>query len=311
MTPALLVLAAGIGHRYGGLKQIDSVGPSGEVVLDYSVYDALRAGFGKVVFVIRREIESDFKEIVGRKFESQTDVRYIFQELTEIPSEYVVPDERAKPWGTAHATMMAEQCIQEPFVVINADDFYGAHAYRLMYEFLSKQDRDSTEYAMVGFTLRDTLSEYGHVARGICEVDAGGKLVRIVERTKISKEGRGAFFVDENDKRQALTGDEPTSMNFWGLSPSIFKYLQEELRRFLGENIHSPKTEFYLPTVVDSLLATNRVSVRVLPTRTPWFGITYRQDKPQVISGIRELIRKGSFAKDSIQQNYGARCPIS
>jgi UTP-glucose-1-phosphate uridylyltransferase len=265
--------------------------------LDYSVYDALRAGFGKIVFVIRREIESDFRAIVGGKYESKTDVRYVFQERGKIPSGFVVPDDRSKPWGTAHATLMAKESIQEPFAVINADDFYGAHAYELIQEFLGRQNRDSTEYAMVGFTLRDTLSEHGHVARGICEVDEEGKLARIVERTRISKEGRGAFFIGENNERQTLTGDEPTSMNFWGLTPSIFPYIEEELEHFLRKNIDNPKAEFYLPAVVDTLLASRRAGVRVLPTRTPWFGITYREDKPHVVSGIRELVRKGLYPK--------------
>jgi UTP-glucose-1-phosphate uridylyltransferase len=298
MKPTLLVLAAGMGSRYGGLKQIESVGPSGEVVLDYSVYDALRAGFGKVVFVIRDEIESDFRNIVGSKFESKTDVHYVFQELDKIPPEFVVPDGRGKPWGTAHAALMAEECIREPFAAINADDFYGAHAYELMVEFLRKQDRDSTEYAMVGFTLRDTLSEHGHVARGICEVDAKGRLLRIVERTKIEKDGRGAVFIDENGDHRALTGNEPTSMNFWGLTPSIFEYLREELRSFLDENIQSPKAEFYLPTVVDTLVASRRATVHVLSTHSPWLGITYREDKQGVVSEIQELVRKGLYPSD-------------
>jgi hypothetical protein len=190
---------------------------------------------------------------------------------------------------------MAEDCIEEPFAVINADDFYGSRAYAVMHEYLIQQRNDSTEYAMVGFTLRDTLSEYGHVARGICELDSAGKLIRVVERTKITKEGEGAVFFDGIGKRQSLTGDEIASMNFWGLTPSIFAYLQHELEQFLEKNIEDPKAELYLPTVVDALLATSRASVRVLFTRGPWYGITYREDKPQLISGIRELVRKGIY----------------
>jgi hypothetical protein len=294
MNPTLLVLAAGIGSRYGGLKQLDEVGPSGEVVLDYSVYDALRSGFGKVVFVIRRDIEEAFRERVGQKYESRTEVHYAFQELNKIPAGYAVPAERSKPWGTAHAVLMTEDSIHEPFAVINADDFYGAHGFEVVSEHLSKQTVESTEYAMVGYTLRDTLSEHGHVARGICERDDDGTLVRVVERTKIIKQGTGAAF-EEGGTLHPLSGDEIVSMNFWGLTPSVFGSMREQFETFLRSNAAQPKAEFYIPTVVDTMVSHNQASVRVLPTTASWYGITYRDDKPFLMRGIRKLIEAGIY----------------
>ncbi len=292
--PTLLVLAAGIGSRYGGLKQLDVVGPGGEVVLDYSVYDALRSGFGKVVFVIRRDIEEDFRERVGRKYESRTDVHYAFQELDKIPAGHSVPAERSKPWGTAHAVLMTQELIHEPFAVINADDFYGAQGFEAVGNHLSMQTAESTDYAMVGYTLRDTLSEHGHVARGICERDDGGNLVRVVERTKIVKQARGAAF-EENGALHLLSGDEIVSMNFWGLTPSVYVPMREQFELFLRSNADNPKAEFYIPTVVDTMISNGLAGVRVLPTTASWYGITYREDKPFLMSGIRKLIESGTY----------------
>jgi NDP-sugar pyrophosphorylase family protein len=292
MKPALVVLAAGIGSRYGGLKQMDPVGPHGEVVLDYSVYDALRAGFGKVVFIIRREIEAAFREAVGGNYERRAEVCYGFQELDRLPSGYSVPGNRTKPWGTGHATLLAEEFIREPFAVVNADDFYGANAYRLMSEHLQGSDED---YAMVGYVLRDTLSAHGHVARGICECDSQGKLIRVVERTQILKRGTGAFFVDESGQEQRLSGDEVASMNFWGFTSLLFAPLREQFEGFLHQNLANPKAEFYLPTVVDRLVARSAVEVRVLLNRGRWYGITYQEDKPQLTRGILELIQQGDY----------------
>jgi len=294
MTPTLLVLAAGIGSRYGGLKQLDEVGPGGEVVLDYSVYDALRSGFGKVVFVIRRDIEDAFRERVGRKYESRTDVHYAFQELDKIPAGYSVPAERTKPWGTAHAVLMTRDCIHEPFAVINADDFYGAHGFEVVSDHLSKQTAESTEYAMVGYRLRETLSEYGHVARGICELGDGGKLVRVVECTKIVKQGNGAVF-EQDGVAHSLSGDEIVSMNFWGLTPSVFDPMREQFEAFLESSVVDPKAEFYIPTVVDRMISNRLAGVRVLPAIASWYGITYRDDKPFLMSGIRKLIEAGTY----------------
>ena len=297
MKPTLLVLAAGIGSRYGGLKQIDSVGPNGEAVLDYSVYDALRAGFGKIVFVIRRDIETDFKEIVGRKYEGQAELRYVFQELDRLPSGYSVPAERTKPWGTAHATLVAEEVIEEPFAVINADDYYGVSAFRLMGDYLARQSGGGTDYAMVGFTLRDTLSDHGYVARGICECDERGKLVRVDERTKIIKAGGGTTYVDEDGSNHPLSGDEVVSMNFWGFTPSLFPHLHEHFEVFLKQNFANPKAEFFIPTVIDGLISQCLATVEVLPTRSAWYGITYKEDKPFVIDAIRSLVEKGEYPK--------------
>ena len=287
--PTLLVLAAGIGSRYGGLKQIDSVGPNGEVVLDYSVYDALRAGFGKIVFVIRRDIETDFKEIVGRKYEGKAEVRYVFQELGRLPSGYSVPAERTKPWGTAHATLVAEEVIEEPFAVINADDYYGVSAFRLMGDYLSRQSEGGTDYAMVGFALRDTLSEHGHVARGICQCDDRGKLVRVEERTKIIKAGCGATYIDEDGAPHPLSGDEVVSMNFWGFTPNCLEYTEQLFESFLEENASNPKSEFFIPLIVNGFLKEGTASVEVLTSEAKWFGVTYKEDKEMVKGEIMKL----------------------
>ncbi len=208
---------------------MEAVGPHGEVVLDYSVYDALRAGFGKVVFVIRRDIEAPFRQMVGGKYEERVDVRYVFQELDRLPPGFSVPGKRSKPWGTGHATLLAEEFVQEPFAVVNADDFYGADAYRLMSDYLQRVGEDSTDdYAMVGYMLRDTLSEHGHVARGLCEIDGRGMLLRVVERTQIRKEKDGASTLDESGRELRLSGDEIVSMNFWGFTPSVFSFLRRQ-----------------------------------------------------------------------------------
>lgn len=296
MKPTLLVLAAGIGSRYGGLKQIESVGPRGEGIVDYSVYDALRAGFEKVVFVIRREIEAAFRSSVGKNYEGRTRVLYAHQELDRIPSDLAaVPEGRVKPWGTAHAILAAEGLIEEPFAVINADDFYGAGAFESMGGYLGQKRIESTDYAMVGYRLRDTLSEHGHVARGLCQCGPDGLLVRVVERTRIVKKGDGAAFTDEAGVTHSLTGDEIASMNFWGFTPSLFAHLNEELRRFLRANREDTGAEFYIPTVIDLLVARGVATVRVLPARARWYGMTYREDKPRVIRAIRDLIRQGVY----------------
>jgi NDP-sugar pyrophosphorylase family protein len=296
MKPALVVLAAGIGSRYQGLKQMESVGPHGEAVLDYSVFDALRAGFGKVVFVIRREIEASFRETVGDKYQGRAEVRYVFQELDLLPPGFFPPGNRSKPWGTGHATFLAEPAVEEPFAVVNADDFYGADAYRLISDHLQRAGEGLThDYAMVGYVLRETLSEHGHVARGLCEIDPQGRLLRVVERTRIFKQEGGASTVDESGQEHALSGDEIVSMNFWGFTPSVFPSLKEQFERFLRRNREDPKSEFYLPTVVDRLVAEGRAGVRVLSHRGRWLGITYREDKPRLVRGIQELVRQGVY----------------
>jgi choline kinase len=290
MQPTLLVLAAGMGSRYGGLKQIDPVGPSGETIIDYSIYDAQRAGFGKVVFVIRKDIEGTFREVVGGKFEKRLPVEYAFQELNKVPAGFTVPPSRTKPWGTGHAILVVESVIREPFAVINADDFYGAGAFRALGEQLKQTRSASNDYSMVGFTLRKTLSHHGTVARGVCQVDDAGMLKQIVEMLKIEKAGNSARQGD-----QVLTGDEPVSMNFWGFTPMLFGHLRVELEKFLTQHGHEEKSEMLIPTVVNALVNDGRARCKVLRTTSTWFGVTYKEDRPLVIEGIRKLIAKGEY----------------
>lgn len=293
MKPTLLVLAAGMGSRYGGLKQIDPVGPSGEAVLDYSVYDALRAGFGKVVFVIRHDIEAEFKNTIGTRYENHVDVDYAFQELHMVPEGYTVPPERQKPWGTGHAILVARDAIDEPFAVINADDFYGAHAYAVLAKELSAARDD--HYGMVGFRLDHTLSEHGTVARGICTVGADGNLSDVKELTKIRKTTSGAENEAEDGSILKLTGKEIVSMNMWGFTPSIFTHLEREFAVFLDAHLAHTKGEFFIPTVVNTLIDTGKAVTRVLQTDSSWFGVTYREDKPVVVANIRKLVDAGVY----------------
>ena len=295
-TPTLVVMAAGMGSRYGGLKQIDPIGPNGEAILEYSVFDALRAGFGKVVFIIRKDIEEAFRASLGGRFEKLVAVEYAFQALDRLPSGFTVPDGRTKPWGTAHAVMSAAGIAREPFAVINADDFYGAASFAAMAGHLrGVRESGAAEGAMVGYILRNTLSDHGPVARGICREDAEGCLVDVVERTKIEREGAEARFLDEKGAWQPIPGDAATSMNLWGFTPAIFPLLEEEFARFLGESGGDPKAEFYIPTPVQRLIAAKRLRVRVLRSGAPWFGITYRDDKPRVVESIRRLVEQGAY----------------
>ncbi|MEI6514863.1 MAG: nucleotidyltransferase [bacterium] len=294
MGRTLVVLAAGIGSRYGGLKQIEAVGPNGAIVIEYSVYDAIRAGFDRVVCVIRRDIEKDFRSIVASRFEKQIPVDYVFQDMDDLPSGFSVPADRKKPWGTGHAVLACRQVVKTPFAVINADDFYGRRSYEALGAFLKGVAPESGAYSMVGFTLRNTLSEHGHVARGVCEVDAKGLLTRVVERTNIEKTDAGARFAEGNGWRN-LTGDEVVSMNMWGLTPSLFGALQGEFSLFLQKHATDPKAEFFLPTVVDGLVNSGKASVKVLSTPEHWFGVTYPQDKAVVVEGIRALVGQGVY----------------
>lgn len=295
---SVVVLAAGIGSRYGGLKQIEPVGPGGETIIDYSIYDAIRSGFGKVVFVIRRDIEKAFREAIGRRFEDKVEVRYAFQELDMVPAGFTVPADRKKPWGTGHAVLCALEEVNEPFAVINGDDYYGHRSFQSLGEYLLSRDspeQGTEEYVMVGFVLRQTLSEFGHVARGVCSIGAGGFLERVVERTHIEKEGNAAKFVDEAGKQHPLTGDEIVSMNLWGFTPSLFDHLRSGFERFLRTNGGNAKAEFFLPFLVNELIARGEVRVRVLPTPDSWFGVTYREDKARVDRSIRALIAQGVY----------------
>ena len=291
-SPTLLVLAAGMGSRYGGLKQIDPVGPGGETIIDYSIYDALRAGFGKLVFVIRKNIEQAFRESVGARFEKRIAVEYVYQELDQLPPGFEVPAGRTKPWGTAHAILVAADAIHEPFAVINADDFYGAEGYRVLARHLQS---GSPDYAMVGFVLRNTLSDFGSVARGVCQVSGDGFLEDVVEMTKIERDGAHARNTDAAGRVTKLTGDEAVSMNMWGFTPRVFGHLQEYFERFLELSGPDAKSECFIPSAVNELVLTGQARVKVLRTNDSWFGITYREDHPRVAASIGRLIQGGTY----------------
>jgi UTP-glucose-1-phosphate uridylyltransferase len=295
MGMTLVVLAAGIGSRYGGLKQIEAVGPHGAIVIEYSVYDAIRAGFDRVVCVIRRDIEADFRSLVAARFEKHIPVDYVFQDLNDLPSGFSLAADRVKPWGTGHAVMACRNHVKSPFAVINADDFYGRRSYEVLGQFLKGVSPDSGNYSMVGFTLRNTLSEHGHVARGVCEVDGQGLLKRVQERTNIERTETGVRYAAAQGGWVSLTGDEVVSMNMWGLTPSLFGHLESEFPLFLQKNAANPKSEFFLPTVVDGLVGAGKASVKVLSTPEHWFGVTYPQDKSVVVEGLRHLVEKGVY----------------
>jgi UTP-glucose-1-phosphate uridylyltransferase len=288
----LLVLAAGMGSRYGGLKQIDPVGPNGETIIDYSVYDALRAGFTRMVFVIRHDIEAAFREAIGSRFEGRLPVEYVFQELDKLPQGFTVPAGRTKPWGTAHAILMAEDAIKEPFAAINADDFYGANSYRMLATQLATGGND---FAMVGFILRNTLSDFGSVARGSCRVGPEGYLEGVTELTKVEKAGSAAKNTDAAGKSHPLTGDETVSMNMWGFTPELFGQLRRQFVAFLEKQGADLKSECYIPTVVNNLVSEKAARVKVLRTPDSWFGVTYREDRPLVLNGVRDLISSGAY----------------
>jgi NDP-sugar pyrophosphorylase family protein len=291
-SPTLLILAAGMGSRYGGLKQIEPVGPAGEAIIDYSIFDALRAGFGRLVFLIRKEIEQPFRETVGARFEKRVPVEYVFQELDKIPTPFTVPSGRTKPWGTTHAILMAADAIHEPFAAINADDFYGAESYRLLAQHLQP---DVEDYAMVGFILRNTLSEFGSVARGVCRVDAQDYLQSVVELTSIARDGAEIRNTDAEGRVTPLTGDEPVSMNMWGFTPRVFPQLRARFDAFLRAHSCDLKRECYIPSTVNDLVADGEARVKVLRTSDSWFGVTYREDHPHVVENIRSLIRAGAY----------------
>jgi hypothetical protein len=290
--PTLLVLAAGMGSRYGGLKQIDPVGPAGETIIDYSIYDALRAGFGKLVFVIRKDIEQQFREIVGARFEKHAPVEYVFQELDKLPAPYTLPAGRTKPWGTTHAILMADGVIKENFAAINADDFYGQEAYKVLAQHLTAGTPD---YAMVGFILKNTLSPNGTVARGVSRVDANNYLTNIVEMMKIEPDGSGAKNTEADGKITKLTGDEAVSMNFWGFTPALFPQLKVEFEKFLKKAGGEQKSECYIPATVGDLVTSGRAKCKVLRSSDSWFGVTYREDRPQVVESIRQLVAQGKY----------------
>ena len=291
----LAVLAAGMGSRYGGLKQIDPVGPNGEIILDYSIHDAMRGGFNKVVFVIRRDIEQAFREAVGAKWEKRVAVEYAFQQLDALPAGFGVPDGRQKPWGTGHAVLCAAGKISGPFAAINADDFYGRSGFVQLGTALAGNP-DPKRFFMVGYPLRNTLSKFGSVSRGVCTANPDGTLKDVTERTKIEPDGAdGAVAADENGARLTFTGDEIVSMNFWGFMPSVFDGLRGRFEAFLRDRGSELKSEFYLPAAVTDMIDTAEAAVSILESRDSWLGVTYREDKPRVQAGIAELVKSGVY----------------
>jgi UTP-glucose-1-phosphate uridylyltransferase len=298
MKPTLVVLAAGMGSRYGGLKQIDKLGPSGQAILQYSCFDAARAGFGKVVFVIRRDIEKDFKEVIISKVSKSIPCEYCFQDKDDLPSGFTLPAEREKPWGTAHAVLAARKNVTEPFAVINADDFYGKEAYQTIADYFKTLSKDTNnQYCMVGYPVKNTLSEYGSVSRGICNTDSSGNLTTVVERTKIIRENGKIVFI-EDDQKTEIAENTPVSMNFWGFTPSFFKYLEDYFKEFLHENINKPKAEFLIPWVVDQLIKNKAAQTKVLTSDAQWFGVTYKEDRPAVVQKFQDLTDKGEYPAD-------------
>lgn len=298
--PVLVVMAAGMGSRYGGLKQIDPVDKEGHIIMDFSIFDAVKAGFEKVVFIIKKENEQDFRSAIGDRLSEKIKVSYVFQELTNLPEGYVVPEGRVKPWGTGHAIMSCMGEIYGPFVVINADDFYGSHAFQVAYDYLTThQDEEGIyRYMMVGYRLENTLTDNGHVARGVCEMDAQGYLADIHERTHIEKRGNGAAYTEDEGKTWIpISGDATVSMNMWGFSESILGELQSRFSAFLEENLKKNplKCEYFLPFVVDELLKEGRATVAVEKSQDKWFGVTYKEDKPMVMAAIQNLKDQGVY----------------
>ncbi len=298
VKPTLLVLAAGMGSRYGSLKQMDGVGPNGEAIIDYSIYDAIRAGFGKVVFVIRHSFAKEFAEMFNReRFGGRIAVEYVYQELDCLPEGFSVPEGRQKPWGTNHAVMMAAGVIREPFAVVNADDFYGREGFEVIGRYLASLEGSRNEYCMVGYEVSKTLSENGTVSRGVCEVDSEGCLAGMVERTKIERVD-GTIVFHERDEDTPLAENTPVSMNLFGFTPDYFEYSDSYFRQFLTENGADIKAEFYIPLMVNKLIGDSTARMRVLNTASQWFGVTYKEDRPQLVSKIEALIADGVYPRN-------------
>lgn len=298
MKPTLLLLAAGMGSRYGGLKQLDGLGPNGETIMDYSIYDAIKAGFGKIVFVIRKDFEDDFRQKVLSKYEGHIPAEVCFQAMDKLPEGFTVPEGRQKPWGTNHAVMMAKDLIHEPFCVINCDDFYNRDAYMVMGKFLSELPEGSkNRYSMVGFRVGNTLSENGTVARGICSKDNEGHLTEVVERTEIMRVDGKVCYKDEEGKWVAVEDNTPVSMNMWGFTPDYFEYSDEYFKEFLSDakNIENLKAEFFIPLVVNNLIHEGTATVKVLDTTSKWFGVTYAADRQATVDRIQKLIEEGVY----------------
>ncbi|SFD25948.1 nucleotidyltransferase family protein [Spirosoma endophyticum] len=296
MQPTLLILAAGMGSRYGGIKQLDQFGPNGETIIDYSLFDAIRAGFGKVVFIIREELRQDFEDVFGEKLAGKIEVDYAIQALSSFVPAELGAVKRQKPWGTGHAMLCAKNHTHTPFAVINADDFYGLEAFQLIGDFL-KTDTDDQLHAMVGYEVKNTLSENGSVSRGVCEVAENGNLVSVIERTKIYEKENGTpkIVFEEGEDLTTLAPDTPVSMNFWGFKPSVFPLVQKQFESYAIANINSPKAEFYIPTVMTNLIETDTGHCKVFRSRSAWFGVTYPDDKPTVQAALKQLHNEGAY----------------
>lgn len=297
--PVLVVMAAGMGSRYGGLKQIDPIGENGEIIIDFSLFDALRAGFKKVVFVIKRELEADFRQVIGDRMSRHMEVAYAYQNLSDVPDGYSIPSGRTKPWGTGHAIRACREIIDAPFAVINADDYYGAQAFSLLYDFLKNANDDTLyRYAMVGYVLENTLTEHGHVARGVCTVTGDGLLETINERVRIEKHGDKSEYTEDDGKSWVeIPRGSTVSMNLWGFSPSILKELDAQFPAFLENDVlkNPEKAEFFLPSVVDRLVESGKATVRVLKSPDRWYGVTYREDKPVVVEALAKMRTDGAY----------------
>ena len=298
--PVLVVMAAGMGSRYGGLKQIDPIDKAGHIIIDFSIYDAVKAGFEKVVFIIKKENEADFRAAIGDRLSKQIEVAYVFQDLHNLPEGYEVPEGRVKPWGTGHAVLSCIDEIDGPFAVINADDYYGSHAFKMAYDFLSENTdtEDTYQYMMVGYKLENTLTDNGHVARGVCVTDENGYLQTINERTRIEKKDGGAAYTEDDGATWTMLPEGSTvSMNMWGFSASILKELKDRFAKFLDENVEKNplKCEYFLPFVVDELLGEKKATVKVLKSMDKWYGVTYKEDKPVVVAAIQKLKDDGLY----------------
>ena len=294
MKPTLFVLAAGMGSRYGGLKQIDGLGPNGETIMDYSVYDALRAGFGKVVFVIRKDFEEAFREVVISKYADKVPCEVCFQSVDKVPEGCTYNPERTKPWGTNHAVLMAKGLINEPFAVINADDFYGRESFQVLADYLKSVEGTTGKYCMVGYRVANTLSENGSVSRGVCATDENGYLTDVVERTKIEKVGDKIIYTEDGVDTE-IAPNSPVSMNMWGFTPEYFEYVEKAFVEFLQARGQELKSEFYIPTLVNDMIRSGKATCKVLDTTSKWFGVTYAEDRPQVVMKINNLVKEGVY----------------
>jgi NDP-sugar pyrophosphorylase family protein len=294
MQPTLVILAAGMASRYGSMKQTQSFGPSGETIMDYSIYDAIRAGFKKVVFIIREDFAGPFRQMIEPKLKGKIEIDYVFQKLESFTEGRQIPADRTKPWGTAHAVLCCKGKVNENFAVINADDFYGADAFQKAYDFLTGECNDRT-YCIVGYELKRTLSENGSVSRGVCEVDQENNLVSIAERTKIYRDEAGKITYEDEAGKHEVSEESKVSMNFWGFAPNVFDVIEKQFNKFLDENIENPKSEFFIPIVADEFIRSGQGVIKVIPTSSNWFGVTYKEDAPSVQSSLDKLVDEGTY----------------